>query len=234
MELTGLKLIKMAYAEKILSFFKSLQFPEILPDGIEVMNPYMNPETFDSCTTFYNKFYNDENKRHIIIGINPGRFGSGVTGISFTDPIRLEKECGIENHWQKKQELSSVFIYEMINAFGGVEAFYKKIYITAVSPLGFTKGGKNLNYYDDKELQKDIEPFVIECMQKQLEFGVHRDAAYCLGEGKNFAYLKKLNDQQKFFGEIIPLPHPRFIMQYKLKRKEEYIQLYLERLNKYV
>ena len=50
-------------------------------------------------------------QRHLLLGINPGRFGGGVTGIPFTDPIRLQNVCGIENNFEKKQELSSVFIY---------------------------------------------------------------------------------------------------------------------------
>ncbi|MEO5647745.1 MAG: uracil-DNA glycosylase family protein [Chitinophagaceae bacterium] len=195
------------------------------------MNPYLDPETFETCKLFYNKYYPDNESRRMIIGINPGRFGGGVTGIPFTDPIRLDSICCITNHWQKKQELSSVFIYEMINAFGGADLFYKKFYITAVSPLGFTRDNKNLNYYDDKELQKNFEAFVIECFEKQFAFGIERDVAFCLGDGKNFKYLSKLNDEVKFFEKIVPLPHPRFIMQYKLKRKEEYIQLYLERLS---
>jgi hypothetical protein len=43
-----------------------------------------------------------------------------------------------------------------------------KFYISAVSPLGFVIEGKNLNYYDDKVLQQRIQPFVIDCMEKQL------------------------------------------------------------------
>ena len=72
--------------------------------------------------------------------------------------------------------------------------------------------------------------FVVECMNKQLEFGIDRNVAFCLGDGKNFKYLSKLNEEKKFFGTIIPLSHPRFIMQYKLKKKGEYIQSYLEKL----
>lgn len=223
--------LTLVYAQHILRFFESLSFPEILPPGIEVMNPYTSQEAFDACKKFYDKYYNDNHKRHLLIGINPGRFGAGVTGIPFTDPIRLESECGIENNWAKKQELSSVYMYEMIKAFGGAEAFFQKIYITAVSPLGFTRDGKNLNYYDDRQLEKDIQPYVIDCFEKQLKFGVHRDVAFCLGEGKNFAFLKKLNEQQRFFEKIIPLAHPRFIMQYKLKKKQEYIDHYLEQFN---
>ena len=46
-------------------------------------------------------------------------------------------------------------------------------------------------------------------------------------------FLRKLNEQYKFFGEIVPLPHPRFIMQYKLKQKEAYIERYLKELCNY-
>jgi hypothetical protein len=170
----------------------------------------------------------------MIIGINPGRFGGGVTGIPFTDPIRLETECGIINNWPKKQELSSLFMYDMINAFGGPAKFYHKFYIAAVSPLGFTKDNKNLNYYDDKQLENSIKDFVVSSMKQQLEFGIERNAVFCLGEGKNFAYVSKLNTECKFFDKVIPLSHPRFIMQYKLKKKDDYINAYLSSFASYL
>lgn len=164
----------------------------------------------------------------MMIGINPGRFGGGVTGIPFTDPIRLEQHCGIANSFPKKQELSSVFMYEMMNAFGGVQAFYRSVYISSVSPLGFTKNGINLNYYDDALLKKRIEPFAVECMQQQLEFGIHRDYCICIGEGENFKYLQYLNEKYNWFGTVKAVAHPRFIMQYKRKQIQEYIERYLE------
>jgi len=220
----------MHFADKIISFLKSLELTIDLPDEIEVMDPFKDESTMQLCTQFYKKYYSDNNNRKMIIGINPGRFGGGVTGIPFTDPIRLKKDCDIENQWAAKQELSSVFVYEVINAFGGAEKFYQQFYITAVSPLGFTRHGKNLNYYDDRTLQNSIREFVVGCMNKQLEFGIDRKVAFCLGDGKNYKYLSKLNEEKKFFKKIVPLPHPRFIMQYKLKKKEEYIQSYLVKL----
>ena len=220
----------MLFSDNILTFFKHLHLNIDLPHEIEVMNPFKDKATMQICTQFYKKYYSDNNKRRMIIGINPGRFGGGITGIPFTDPIRLKKECGIENSWQQKQELSSVFVYDVVNAFGGAENFYKDFYITSVSPLGFTSHGKNLNYYDDKNLQNSIKVFVVDCMDKQLGFGIDREVGFCLGDGKNYKYLSKLNDEKKFFGTIIPLSHPRFIMQYKLKKKEEYIQSYLQKL----
>lgn len=222
---------RITFSDHILSFIKTLTFPFLLNDEIEVMNPFSDSYALSLCETFYKRYYSDTDHRMMIIGINPGRFGGGVTGIPFTDPIRLQKNCGIENVLAKRQELSSLFMYEMINSFGGVNIFYKKFYITAVSPLGFTKNNKNLNYYDDKDLQKNIKNFAIDCMNKQLQFGINRSVAFCLGDGKNYKYLSYLNKEQKFFDKIIPLPHPRFIMQYKLKMKKEYIQYYLQHLN---
>lgn len=221
----------MAFSKKILSFFKSLHLDVDLPAGVEVMNPFRDKIAFNLCKTFYQKFYDDNNARHIILGINPGRFGGGITGIPFTDPIRLQSICEIENDFQKKQELSSVFIYEMIHAFGGATNFYDKFYISSISPLGFTKDGKNLNYYDDRNLGNSIKNFVIDCIKKQLKFGIKTDVAFCLGEGKNFNYLSRVNEEMNFFDKVVPLPHPRFIMQYKLKKKEEYIDRYLCELN---
>jgi Uracil DNA glycosylase superfamily len=215
------------FAENILHFLRQLGITSALPDNIEVMNPFNDPTTWRLCGNFYHKFYNDQVPRHLILGINPGRFGGGITGIPFTDPIRMESVCGIKNHFVKKQELSSVFIYEMIAEFGGALEFYKKFYFSSISPLGFTNNGKNCNYYDDPALSKNLKPFIIDCLQKQIDFGLRQDRAFCLGEGKNYRFLNRLNDELHFFDSVIPLPHPRFIMQYKLKKKHEFIQQYL-------
>jgi hypothetical protein len=214
-------------SDQILEFYQSLSLKAKLPKGVGFMNPYQDEKTFKVTTLFYRKYYHDTAARKIILGINPGRLGGGITGIPFTDPINLEKFCGIENDFQKKPELSSTFIYQMIGGFGGPEKFYGSYYFSALSPLGFVKEDKNLNYYDIPELQTAVEPFIIACIQKQLSFNINRDHAYCLGEGENYKYLLKLNQQHHFFSEITPLPHPRFILQYKRKKLNEYIDRYL-------
>lgn len=182
-------------------------------------------------TAFYEKYYNDQNPRIFIFGINPGRFGAGVTGVPFTDPIRLEKECGITNDFAKKPELSSIFVYQFIHAYGGLEQFYKHFYITSLSPLGFTKNGININYYDDRKLQEAVEPFIIESILTQQKFGTSRKVALCMGQGQNAKYFQKINDKYDFFEQIIPLPHPRWVMQYRRKRVEEFVELYVENLS---
>jgi hypothetical protein len=230
--LTVIRQLQQMLSNKILDFLFNLQFTVDLPAEVEVINPFTDIETASIVDVFYKKYYSDNNSRYCIIGINPGRFGGGVTGIPFTDPIRLERECGIENNWQRKQELSSVFVYELINAYGGPDAFYNKFYFTAISPLGFTRAGKNLNYYDDKLLAERIVPFAVDCFRKQIDWGLETSVAFCLGEGTNYKFLSKLNSEYKLFDKIIPLSHPRFIMQYKLKTKGDYIERYLSEFDK--
>lgn len=220
----------MTFAKKVLSFNRNLSLDQKLPKGVQVMNPYLDPTAFNLCSQFYNKYYNDSFERTLIFGINPGRFGGGITGIPFTDPIKLESECHIANDLTKKAELSADFIYKMITAFGGTKKFYKKFFITAISPLGFIKDGTNLNYYDIKELQASISGFIIDAIQAQLKFNVNRQICFCLGEGSNFKFFSKLNREHNFFNTIIPLPHPRFIMQYKRKQIDEYVEMYINRL----
>ena len=182
----------MTWYQSIIQFYNNIKLP-VLPRGVESLLPFSDEAVTATFNAFYQKFYDDSSERRLIIGINPGRFGGGITGVPFTDPIRLAGDCGIANPFQLRQELSSVFMYQMIGAFGGPEAFYRQFYITSYSPVGFTKGGKNLNYYDDKILAETIEPFAVSCLRNQLSWQASRDVAYCLGDGKNFLFLSKLD-----------------------------------------
>ena len=218
------------FSDQILTFFKQLKISANLPDGVEVLNPYNDKTVFSLCEQFYRKYYSDDNPRRLILGINPGRHGAGLTGIPFTDPIKLEKYCNIPNSLQKKPELSADFIYEMITAYGGPEHFYSKFHFSAVSPLGFVKDGKNLNYYDIRELEISLKPFIIQTLTNTLTFGIDTSVCYCLGEGENFKFLSRINLEKKFFDKVIPLAHPRFIMQYRRKKMGEYVDEYIGKM----
>jgi len=222
------------FADKIISFNKNIVFDGQLPKNIGIMNPFKeNKEALEISTKFYKKFYNDNYKRYLILGINPGRFGAGVTGVPFTDTKRLLNECGLEYLGKATHEPSATFIYEMINAYGGAKKFYRKFYIHSVCPLGFTilndKGKEiNYNYYDSRELTEMAYKFILDNIKKQISFGISTDVCICFGTGKNEKFLRKINDEFHFFKKIIPLEHPRFIMQYKSKSKQLYIDKYLE------
>ncbi|HRD42525.1 MAG TPA: DUF4918 family protein, partial [Ferruginibacter sp.] len=73
------------FADKVISFNNSLQFRGKLPNGYRVLNPFLdNAETLQVMQQFYKKYYSDNSTRKFIIGINPSRHGSGVTGVPFT------------------------------------------------------------------------------------------------------------------------------------------------------
>ena len=222
------------FADRVIDFNKHIHFEGKLPAGIRIMNPFREDDNvIPVSSAFYKKFYDDHVTRYLILGINPGRFGGGVTGVPFTDTKRLKNECGIPFAGKETHEPSSVFVYEVINAFGGVEAFYKHIYINSICPLGFTATGPNgkeinYNYYDSKALTDAVYDFIIESIRKQIALGVATDVCFCFGTGKNEKFLKQLNDEQQFFGKIVALEHPRFIMQYKSKTKQVFIDKYLK------
>ena len=220
----------MTFAKKVIAFNKSLGKEIKTPASITVLDPYSSPDTLKISSQFYTKYYSDQKPRIFILGINPGRFGAGVTGVPFTDPINLEEHCGIKNERDKRHELSSIFVYEFINAFGGATKFYKKFFITAVCPLGFTSEGKNINYYDDRKLQNAVEPFIISKMNQQLKFPAYQNVALILGEGKNYKYFSGINNTHNFFDHLVALPHPRFILQYRRKKTSEYVERYLNNL----
>lgn len=222
-----------SFADRVIDFNKHVHFEGKLPKGIRIMNPFQeDPAIIPLSSRFYKKFYDDHQPRHLILGINPGRFGGGVTGIPFTDTKRLKNECGIPYDGKETHEPSSVFVYEVIEAFGGVQEFYSKIYINSMSPLGFTSVGPNgkevnYNYYDSSALTDAVYDFIVDNIRKQIALGVKTDVCFCFGTGKNEKFLRLLNEREQFFGKIVALEHPRFIVQYKSKSKQLYIDKYL-------
>ena len=218
------------WAEHLYEFYSSLKPKQKLPNGIQWLYPQRSEAVMKTVHCFLQKYFGDGSERTLMLGINPGRFGAGITGVNFTAARQLTQDCGIEHPFGNGSELSAEFIYAMIAAYGGPAAFYSRFFIGSVCPLGFVKGGKNINYYDDKELQQAVEPFIVQSIQKQLSFPVDRSRCLCIGGEKNFRYLSKLNEKHKWFGEIVPLPHPRFIMQYRRKQVPPFIQLYLDAL----
>ena len=226
------------FAERVIAFNKSLDFTGSLPAGIGIMNPFRENEMIlPISSTFYRKYYSDNRARHLILGINPGRFGAGVTGIPFTDTKRLKDPCGIDYAGKTTHEPSSVFVYEVIEAYGGPAAFYGDFYINSVFPLGFIHRDssgkeKNYNYYDSKELTAAVYDFGVESLRQQLRMGINTDRCYCFGTGKNEKFIRALNEKYQFFKEIIALEHPRFVMQYKSKFKQEYINKYIQTFRK--
>lgn len=219
------------FADEVVRFNKNLEYAGDLPEGFQVLNPYMNnPETLEVMQKFYQKYYNDSKQRKFIIGINPSRHGAGVTGVPFTDTKRLESVCGIAMKSAYTHEVSSVFMYDMIAEYGGADEFYNDCYINSPFPLAIvrkTKSGEvNANYYDDKRLFEAVKDFMIDSLKKHISLHLNTSEVFVLGK-KNAEFISKLNKEAKLFETMTILEHPRYIQQYKLKEKQMYIDKYV-------
>lgn len=220
------------FADRVIYFNRELVFRGNLPDNFQVINPFIdNPETMVVMSRFYHKYYNDNKQRRLILGINPSRKGAGVTGVPFTDTKRLATVCGIEMKSAHTHEVSSVFVYDMIEAYGGPERFYSDFYINSPFPLAIireTKDGSwlNANYYDDSLLFEMVKEFMIESLKKHIDLGLDCSEVFVLGK-KNAVFIEKLNREEKMFDKLTVLEHPRYIQQYKSKERYLYIDKYI-------
>lgn len=225
-----------SFATKVLQFNGKLSLESVdLPAEFKIINPFTGKqkEYVKKITTmFYQKYYDDTHPRRLILGSSPSRRGSSVTGIPFEDAEHLQKVTGIiiDNFYINRS--NSGFIYDVIEKYGNYTEFYYNFYMNFVCPLGIVrinKKGKevNCNYYENKKLQEALYPFIIDSIRSQLDFGIDTSVCYCIGSGENFNFLSKVNQEHNFFGSIIPLEHPRFIMQYNSKRKDEFIDKYV-------
>lgn len=226
----------MTFADNIRRFNRELIFCGGLPKDIRMLNPFeRNGEVMALADGFYDRFYSDTRERKFILGINPGRFGAGVTGIPFTDTRKLEEMYNMKVAAKATHEPSATFVYDMIAAYGGVELFFSRFYINSVCPLALIRKNDkgnwvNCNYYDYPELFNAVKTFAIECLRSQVAFGIDRSVCYVLGK-KNARFFKQINDREKLFDRIEVLEHPRYIVQYRSKHKEEFIAKYLKTLS---
>ncbi len=208
-------------------------------DNYSISNPFndKNKEQIKEITTmFYKKYYNDNNKRYLILGSSPARRGTAITGIPFEDANHLYKETGImiDNFYINKS--SSNFLYDVMENYGGCKKFYSDFFMNFVCPLGIvninSKGNEvNSNYYENKKLENALYNFIVESLEKQISFGIDTSVCFCIGSGENFKFLTKINEQYHFFDKIIALEHPRFIMQYNSKDRNKYLDKYKNALN---
>jgi hypothetical protein len=217
----------MSSAASVYKYFTGLRFSGPLPRGVEAMVSYRDPKVRARFKSFAEKYYAANTKRVLILGINPSRFGAGITGVSFTDPKALEEILGIANDLPKKRELSSTFVYQFVEAYGGPKKFYDDFLLSAALPLGLTKDGLNYNFYDDPETERALTPFIVKSLKAHIKLAGRNDMAIVLGTGKLLSFMRKINEKHGLFGELVALEHPRFIMQYRRKHIPSYIRKYV-------
>jgi hypothetical protein len=224
-------------AERLLPHVLSVSLPATLPPGVEVLDPFHGEHAAEVrrvVRLFHERFYADDRERVLMLGINPGRLGAGSTGLPFTDTKRCEGELGIRIEGFRTHEPSSDFFFRVLRAAGGAEAFFSQVYVHSICPLGLARrqGERrvNLNYYDDPALQRAVTPVALQWLRTLIGTGMRSDVVLCLGIGKNLRYLEALNAEHRLFGRIVPLAHPRFVIQYRAKQVGSYVRAYLRAL----
>lgn len=230
------------FAEQVLHFNKMLSCEVFnLPDGFKVINPYGGDQRAlvkKITTSFYHKYYGDTHIRRIILGSSPARRGSAITGVPFESAKYLQKETGVSIDKFYINPSASDFLNDVIEKYGGRKKFYTDFYMNYVCPVGLVRINKkgnevNCNYYENKELQEAMYSFIIRAIQSQINFGIDTSVCYCIGSGENYSFLSKINRNYNFFDTIIPLEHPRYIMQYNSKLKDVFMEKYINSLYGY-
>jgi hypothetical protein len=184
-----------------------------LPPGYRAILP---PIT-ERATAFYAQYYSDTHPRRLILGSSPARRGSAQSGIPFVDDTPRP---------------ASAFLADVIAGCGGEEAFYKKFLMDFLCPIALvrtTAQGRevNANYYEIKALQQALTPLMLAHVRGLIDLGIDRSVCFCIGSGENFRFLSQINAAQGFFARLVPLEHPRFVMQYHAAQRGMYLDRYL-------
>ena len=216
-------------ASRLPHFLAAFPSPQALPPGIEAQNPFGEPAVQALAQRFADKFYASDRPRVALLGINPGRLGMGRTGVAFTDPVALGEICGIANDLPRgRPELSTQFVYRVVEALGGPTEFYQHFFLSSIYPLVLLHQGLNYNYYDSPSLLKALWPDLNRSLQQQVQqLHLRRDVAVSLGK-RNGKFLKKLNDELQLFDNIVVLDHPRYLMQYRRRDLEANVARFVE------
>ena len=229
-------------AQKILEFYDRLKNVGInLPEKHRLINPFTGAnqqQIAQIIHRFYHRYYHDDKRRFMILGSSPARRGTALTGVPFEDVNHLQKDTRISLDASGANKRSSSFLYEVMEEYGGCQNFYKQFYMSFVCPLGIEninlKGNwVNCNYYENAALKKCLHPFIVDSLSRQIDFNIDTTVCFCIGSSENFKFLTNINNEHHFFDAIVPLEHPRFIMQYNADRKEEFMQKYVSIFRQY-
>jgi hypothetical protein len=218
-----------SFAYRLLHFLTSFPAPSALPEGVAAFNPYLEPAIQPLLTEFAYRYYGGNKPRVAVLGINPGRLGSGRTGVAFTDPVALADNCDIAHSLPRQtRELSSQFVYQVVEALGGAAEFYQHFYLGSIYPHVLLSGGLNHNYYDSPALIKALWNDMRLSLGRQVwEVGMRTDVAVCLGQ-RNGKFFRQLNQELELFDQLIVLDHPRYLMQYRRRDLTQNVARYVE------
>ena len=217
------------FADRLLHFLTAFPLPGPRPGGAQALSPLGEPAVYDLLSRFAYKFYADNRPRVAVLGINPGRLGMGRTGVAFTDPGALAEFCGIAHDLPRQRpEISTQFIYRVVEAMGGPAAFYQHFYLGSVYPLVLLRKGLNYNYYDAPALIEALWADMRRSLRQQVhEMGLRTDVVVSLGKRNGF-FLNRLNNELGLFDKVVVFDHPRYLMQYRRRELDANVAHYVK------
>ena len=172
-----------------------------LPAGFRLQDAFQSAVARELSQDFYRKYYADEQPRTLILGINPGRHGAGLTGIPFTDSQRLESKLELPAKGIRSYEPSSTFVYEVIEKMGGAMDFYRKFFFQSPLPLCLLRKNErnnwcNANYYDRKDLTQALQPLMQWAIGELLRLPLKRGKVFLLGDEQELSVFEILEPAQ--------------------------------------
>lgn len=225
-----LKNTNMNLAEEYFGSFESFKEKfgsELLSNNVNILSDFLDNK--QNIIQFHERYIKNSKPKIVLCGINPGRFGAGLTGIPFIDFNSLGKMLPfVESITSEK---SAGFFFSVIQEFGIVE-FYKNFHVTNLSWYGFCKcnKGSNVNYYD---LRTDIQRYLIDIFVREIEY-INPEVIIPLST-QVYHELRALKESGEIKAEIGPrLNHPSWITTYRSRELSHWRNQYISVLKKYL
>lgn len=158
-------------------------------------------EQADLVRSYYKKYYSKPGHRIVFCGINPGKYGAGITGVPFIDFHGISRL--LPGHDREEKERTAQFMLSIIEEYGAGE-FQDAVYLTNLSWYGFQRDGRNLNYYI---LPRNVRHHFIESFVEEMKI-VQPSFLVPLSEEVGRTLRQMVKDGQLDYPIAERLPHP--------------------------
>ena len=171
---------------------------------------------------FWQQYVPEPLPQTVIVGLNPGRMGAGLTGVPLLDFRSLTNLLPDARLPRNDTEPSANFFHRVAQHIGA-EKFYRQFYVSNVSAVGYLRDNKNCNYHDLPDAAQQI----VEQRFRDEMAVVAPKRIIALGREVE-ATVQRLYDDGAI--RISHLPHPSWIMTYRLREAQSWVRRYTQML----
>ncbi|MEY2342744.1 uracil-DNA glycosylase family protein [Acidithiobacillus sp. IBUN Pt1247-S3] len=188
--------------------------------GISILQDFLPYRSI--AEQFWQQYIPEPLPQTVILGLNPGRLGAGLTGIPLLDFRSLASLFPDGRLPRNDTEPSANFFHRVVQNVGA-EKFYREFYVSNVSAVGYLRDNKNCNYHELPDAAQRIveERFVAEMAV------VAPKRIIALGREVEATVQRLFPDGSV---RISHLPHPSWIMTYRLREAQSWVRRYTQML----